>query len=113
MNNELKSLLQSVLTEALEPIHKELQTLNSRVGTIESELKEFRQETEANFQVLKAGNEGLREQVSQRAKETKDQIQHAQETVLHEINDIKLDVEFTYEKTARNELALKRLQAKQ
>lgn len=112
MSSELKKLLVSVLQEALNPIHNELQLLNhrvgniesrigsieSRVGGIESELKDFRLEMKTEIQLLKIGQQGNRKEITERFIEVKKAI-----------NSLQGDIETTYHETAQNKLEINRL----
>lgn len=104
MNNELKTMLESIIQEALKPIKEEMQTIKGEVQTIKSQVNE-------NTQLLKA--------VIQRQEETDAKLDAISTDVhkLHgeinyikeEMSDIKTTVDFTYQKTTKNELEIFKL----
>lgn len=87
-------------------------SLETQVNNIKSDLQEFRQETNIHFQILKSAQEGLQKQINHRFKETNAKLTNLEDKLVTEIEDLKLDVEFTYVITTRNELALKKLRTK-
>lgn len=74
--------------------------LCERVGDIDSELKAFRIETRNSLQVIQTGQQGVREEMTQRFKETKNSLQTIQK-----------DTELTYQKIALYDLKFNRLES--
>ncbi|MFS0574091.1 hypothetical protein AB1K83_00515 [Sporosarcina sp. 179-K 3D1 HS] len=74
--------------------------MNQRVGNIDTVLKDFRTETKTALQIIQTGQQGAREEMTQRFKETKSDLQV-----------LKKDIEFTYQKTAMLELKFNRLES--
>lgn len=64
VNNELKTILESVLNEALEPIREELHSLNERVGSIENELQEVQSQMNTRLNTLETKTAHIQESVS-------------------------------------------------
>lgn len=127
MDNELKTMLESVISEALQPITKEIKELNQRiggmeneiqglnqhVGSIENEMKNMNAQLDENTQITKA--------IYHRQEETDARLEalsldvHAMhgEVILtkEQVADIKKEIEFTYQKTSKNELEIFKLRS--
>lgn len=124
-------MLQSVLNESLQPIQTELKLLNQRVRGIEDEVLNVKSQINNRFDSLetkvasvqvdvsdiKAGVERLEEN------EPKDilamlsnldkKLDVNHEELVDELQDLKLDLDFTYQKTTLNERELHKLKFKQ
>lgn len=72
--------------------------LVKQVNGIEIELKEFRTETKTSLKVIQTGQQGTREEMTQRFKEVK-----------HTLNSLESDIALTFQKTAQQELELNRI----
>ncbi|WP_430298749.1 hypothetical protein [Schinkia azotoformans] len=72
--------------------------LAKKVNNIESELKEFRTETRTSLQIIHTGQQGTREEMTQRFKEVK-----------HSLSHLESDITLTFQKTVQNELELNRI----
>lgn len=69
--------------------------LVKQVNGIEIELKEFRTETKTSLKVIQTGQQGTREEMTQRFKDT--------------LNRLESDIALTFQKTAQQELELNRI----
>lgn len=87
-----------LILQKLEVLDDGMQQLNKRVGSIEFELKDFRGETKTMLQVIQTGQQGTREEITQRFNETKKGLER-----------LEADVEFTYQKTALHDLKFNRI----
>lgn len=141
MDNELKTMLESVISEALQPITKEIKELNQRIGGMENEIQDLNQrvggmENEIqglNQHVGSIENEmkNMNAQLDENTQITK-AIYHRQEETdarleslsldvhtMHgeviltkeQVADIKKEIEFTYQKTSKNELEIFKLRS--
>ncbi|KIO69723.1 hypothetical protein [Caldibacillus thermoamylovorans] len=72
--------------------------LVKQVKGIDTELKEFRTETKTSLKVIQTGQQGTREEMTQRFKEVK-----------HTLNSLESDIALTFQKTAQQELELNRI----
>ncbi|MFZ2464641.1 MAG: hypothetical protein WAW77_13690 [Caldibacillus thermoamylovorans] len=72
--------------------------LVKQVKGIDTELKEFRTETKTSLKVIQTGQQGTREEMTQRFKEVK-----------HTLNRLESDIALTFQKTAQQELELNRI----
>jgi uncharacterized alpha-E superfamily protein len=91
--SELKNLSGKV-----DNMESSLKNLDGRVKNMEHEVKEFRGEVQTDLKVIKGGQTGLRNELTDRFNEIKTSLRH-----------IESDIEHTYLKTAQNELELRRL----
>lgn len=118
MNNELKDALKSVIAEALQPIQVELQQLNNRVGNIEADLVNIKSEV-AIIKTQLDENIQLTRAIFDRQEETDARLEsmsmdfhkmHGDVTsVKEQLADVQGEVEFTFQKTAKNEMELFKL----
>lgn len=69
--------------------------LVKQVNGIEIELKEFRTETKTSLKVIQTGQQGTREEMTQRFKDT--------------LNRLESDIALTFQKTTQQELELNRI----
>jgi uncharacterized protein (DUF3084 family) len=132
MNDELKDGLKSVIAEALQPIQEELRQLNNRVGNIETELTGIKSElvpvkseltgvkTElANVKTQLDENTQMTRAIYDRQEETDARLEnmsmdfnkmHGDVTAIKEqLTDVQSEVEFTYQKSSKNEMELFKL----
>jgi len=72
--------------------------LVKQVKGIETELKEFRTETKTSLKVIQTGQQGTREEMTQRFKEVK-----------HTLNHLESDIALIFQKTAQQEIELNRI----
>lgn len=118
MNNELKDVLKSVIAEALQPIQVELQQLNNRVGSIETDLANVKSEV-AHVKSQLDENTKLTRAIFDRQEESDARLEnlsmdfhkmHGDVTSIKEqLTDVQGEVEFTFQKTAKNEMELFKL----
>jgi len=111
VNNELKTMLETIIQEALRPVRDEMQTIKDEVQTIKGEVKTIKSQVDENTQLIKA--------IIHRQDETDAKLDAISMDVhkLHgelnfikeEISDIKTTVDFTYQKTNKNELEIFKL----
>lgn len=80
------------LRKETKAFQQDMMEFKQETKVFQQDMMNFREEALADFQVLKAGNEGLREQLAQRSKELKEQIQQTEEKLLFEIDDVRQDV---------------------
>lgn len=62
-------------------------------------MKDFRTETKISLQVIQTGQQGSREEMTQRFNETKKHLEH-----------LEADIELTYQKTALHDLKFNRME---
>jgi chromosome segregation ATPase len=122
MDTELKDALKELFSEQLGPINQRLGNLESKLGNLESKLvnletdfsefrtdmngfreefNEFKQDTQANFAVLKGGQEGLRAELTDKFNELNKAIRN-----------LDSDIDLTYMKTAQTEREVNRLKSR-
>ncbi|MBD7908020.1 hypothetical protein [Sporosarcina gallistercoris] len=79
---------------------KRFDGMNQRIGGLETELKEFRAETKTALQVIQSGQQGTRQEMTQRFNETREGFK-------------RMEADFTYvnHKTADHELKFHRLES--
>lgn len=77
---------------------RELKPVNKNLKAFQNEFREFRDQTHADLQVIKGGQQGIRAEVTDKTNEVKTAIR-----------DLRSDVEYTFHKTAQNELEMRRL----
>lgn len=82
-------------------IEKQVTNIDSQVGDIDNELKDFRVETRTSLQVIQTGQQGVREEITQRFRETTNSLQTIQK-----------DTELTYQKISLHDLKFNRLESK-
>lgn len=105
-NKELRTILQSVIEEALEPIHKELKSMNTRLGSLESGQSELHQittairdrqeETDAKLEALTMDVNkihGSTVRIEQKMDETLSDIRGDVRFLNHRIADLELEVD--------------------
>lgn len=73
MNEELKTLLKTVLQESLQPIHHELEKLNKRMDNMEGELQKLNQRMD--------NTEGELQKLNQRMNQMEDELQLIKEQI--------------------------------
>ncbi|WP_346200781.1 hypothetical protein NSQ96_06960 [Caldifermentibacillus hisashii] len=118
MNNELKTMLESIIQEALKPIKEEMQTIKGEVQilkgdmqTIKGEAQTIKSQVNENTQLLKAvihrqeETDAKLDAISMDVHKLHGEINYIKE----EMSDIKTTVDFTYQKTTKNELEIFKL----
>ncbi|MCM3476198.1 hypothetical protein [Caldibacillus thermoamylovorans] len=139
MNNELKTMLESIIQEALKPIKEEMQTIKGEVQTIKGEVQTLKgdmqtikdevQTLKGDMQTIKCEAQTIKSQVNENTQLLKAVIHRQEETdakldaismdvhklhgeinyIKEEMSDIKTTVDFTYQKTTKNELEIFKL----
>lgn len=117
------------MEQTLQLILKELQQLNHRVGSLESEFKD----TKTQFGDMETNIESMKSQLDENTQLTKAVLHRQEETdaklenltfnhhklhgdvthIKETLQNIKGDIQFTYEKTSQNELEIYRIKKDQ
>lgn len=105
MNSELKEMLQSVIQEALQPVHQRLDRMESKIGQMESKIDQMENklvEIQTDIQVLKTGQQGIRKEITTRFAEIKE-VQERQERLLERLSlrSIEQEIEISDLRRAR------------
>ena len=68
------------IDERFKSVDQRFAEMNQRFNHLDTEMKQFREETRAEFQVLKGGQVGLRKEITDRFHEVKIRLEHHDQT---------------------------------